>query len=47
MYNVQPGDIMIFHINSRGYKTSRALPLVVEQLREQGYRFVKTNEYIE
>jgi peptidoglycan/xylan/chitin deacetylase (PgdA/CDA1 family) len=46
MYNVKPGDILIFHINGRGYKTSEALPLIVRQLREQGYRLVRLDEYI-
>ncbi len=46
MYKVKPGDILIFHINGRGYRTAEGLPLIVKQLREQGYRFVKPDEYI-
>jgi peptidoglycan/xylan/chitin deacetylase (PgdA/CDA1 family) len=38
---VQKGDILIFHINGRGYGTGEALPRIVEQLREKGYRFTR------
>ena len=33
------GNILIFHINGRGYSTAKALPVIVEQLRRKGYRF--------
>jgi peptidoglycan/xylan/chitin deacetylase (PgdA/CDA1 family) len=46
LYCAEPGDILIFHINGRGYKTAKALPIIVEQLREKEYRFVKLEEYI-
>ncbi len=46
MYKVKPGDILIFHINGRGYRTAEGLPLIVKQLREQGYGFVKLDDYI-
>jgi peptidoglycan/xylan/chitin deacetylase (PgdA/CDA1 family) len=46
IYKVKPGDILIFHINGRGYRTAEGLPLIVKQLKEQGYRFVKLNESI-
>jgi len=46
MYKVKPGDILIFHINGRGYRTAEGLPLIVKQLREQGYGFVKLDYYI-
>jgi peptidoglycan/xylan/chitin deacetylase (PgdA/CDA1 family) len=36
----RPGDILIFHINGRGYSTAEALPGIVQQLRQRGYRFV-------
>jgi len=36
---VQRGDILIFHVNGRGYSTGQALPRIVQQLRERGYRF--------
>jgi len=34
------GNILIFHINGRGYSTGKALPIIVRQLRKKGYRFV-------
>ena len=34
------GAILIFHINGRGYGTGEALPQIVQQLRQKGYRFV-------
>lgn len=34
------GNILIFHINGRGYSTGKALPEIVRQLRRKGYRFV-------
>jgi peptidoglycan-N-acetylglucosamine deacetylase len=37
----RPGNILIFHINGRGYSTGEALPAIVEQLRRRGYRFVR------
>lgn len=44
--NVAPGDILIFHINGRGYHTAEALPRIVEQLEADGYRFVLLSDYI-
>ena len=38
---VRPGNILIFHINGRGYSTGEALPEIVGQLRARGYRFVR------
>jgi peptidoglycan/xylan/chitin deacetylase (PgdA/CDA1 family) len=35
----RPGDILIFHINGRGWHTAEALPVIVETLRKRGYRF--------
>jgi peptidoglycan-N-acetylglucosamine deacetylase len=43
---VQPGDIVIFHINGRGVHTAEALPRIVEQLEVDGYRFVLISDYI-
>ncbi|NOT40923.1 MAG: polysaccharide deacetylase family protein, partial [Alphaproteobacteria bacterium] len=44
--NVQPGDVLIFHINGRGVHTAEALPRIVEQLEADGYRFVLLSDYI-
>jgi len=35
----RPGDVLIFHINGRGWHTAEALPHIVEELRRRGYRF--------
>lgn len=42
----RPGDILIFHINGRGYSTGDALPGIVQQLRQWGYRFVRLDELL-
>jgi peptidoglycan/xylan/chitin deacetylase (PgdA/CDA1 family) len=44
--NVRPGDILIFHINRRGFHTAEALPRIVEQLTADGYRFVLLSDYV-
>ena len=38
------GSIIIFHINGRGHKTAEALPVIVRELRERGFRFVQVSE---
>ena len=42
----KPGNILIFHINGRGVHTADALPIIVAQLRERGFRFVKLSDYL-
>ena len=37
----RPGNILIFHVNGRGYSTGEALPDIVAQLRNQGVQFVR------
>ena len=37
----RPGDILIFHINGRGWSTGKALPGIVAALQERGYGFTK------
>jgi len=46
MEGVRPGDILIFHINGRGWHTAEALPRVVEGLTSKGYRFVLLRDYV-
>ena len=38
------GAILIFHLNGRGYSTAAALPMIVRELKRQGYRFVRLDE---
>jgi peptidoglycan-N-acetylglucosamine deacetylase len=38
------GDILIFHINGRGYCTGEVLPYIIEALREEGVEFVKLED---
>jgi len=40
----RPGDILVFHINGRGYSTGDALPDIVSALRQKGFRFVKLED---
>ena len=40
----RPGDILIFHVNGRGWHTAEALPRIVAGLEERGYRFVSLGE---
>ena len=32
----KPGDILIFHINGRGWSTGKALPEIVKELHAKG-----------
>jgi peptidoglycan-N-acetylglucosamine deacetylase len=36
----RPGDILIFHVNGRGWHTAEALPRIVDGLAARGFRFV-------
>ena len=36
----RPGDILVFHVNGRGWHTAEALPRIVDGLAARGYRFV-------
>ena len=42
----RPGDILINHINGRGWHTAAALPRMIAGLQAQGYRFVLLKDYI-
>ncbi len=46
MTKTRPGDILIFHINGRGWHTAEALPRIVDALQRKGYRFVLLKDYI-
>jgi peptidoglycan/xylan/chitin deacetylase (PgdA/CDA1 family) len=43
---VQPGSIVIFHINGRGPETKKALPEIIRRLRERGLRFARVSELL-
>jgi peptidoglycan/xylan/chitin deacetylase (PgdA/CDA1 family) len=38
------GDILIFHVNGRGWHTAEALPRIVDGLEARGFRFVPLGE---
>jgi peptidoglycan-N-acetylglucosamine deacetylase len=42
----RPGDILIHHVNGRGWHSGEAMPRVVEGLLKQGYRFVLLRDYL-
>lgn len=44
---VKPGSIIVMHANGRGWHTSEALPLVVEDLRKRGFEFATVGELLE
>jgi peptidoglycan-N-acetylglucosamine deacetylase len=44
--NVQPGSIVLFHANGRGWHTDGALPGIIAALKAQGYAFVTVSELI-
>jgi peptidoglycan/xylan/chitin deacetylase (PgdA/CDA1 family) len=43
---VRPGDILIHHINGRGWHTAEALPRLIAGLQADGYRFVLLKDYL-
>ena len=44
--SVQPGSIVIFHANGRGWHTDAALPKIVSELKARGYEFVTIAELL-
>jgi peptidoglycan-N-acetylglucosamine deacetylase len=44
--SVRPGDILIYHINGRGWHTAEAMPRLIAGLQEKGYRFVLLKDYL-
>jgi peptidoglycan-N-acetylglucosamine deacetylase len=42
----RPGNILIFHINGRGWSTGKALPVIINDLKGKGYTFVKLDEVV-
>ena len=43
---VRAGSIVIFHINGRGPFTKDALPVIIQNLRQRGFRFVRLSELL-
>jgi peptidoglycan/xylan/chitin deacetylase (PgdA/CDA1 family) len=41
------GSIIIMHMNTRGWRTAEALPVIIEQLREEGYTFVTVSQLLQ
>lgn len=46
VHQTRTGSIIIFHINGRETKTASALPPILKQLRERGFRFVHVSTLI-
>jgi len=42
----KPGDILIFHINGRGWSTGQALPTIVKDLKAKGYQFMNVDKVV-
>lgn len=45
--NIQPGCILIFHINGNGHGTQGALPYIIDFLRKNDYQLVKLEDIFE
>jgi peptidoglycan/xylan/chitin deacetylase (PgdA/CDA1 family) len=43
---VENGSIVMMHVNTRGWHTAEALPVVIRQLREEGYTFVTVSQLL-
>jgi peptidoglycan-N-acetylglucosamine deacetylase len=44
--NVQPGSIVLFHANGRGWHTDGALPGIIATLKARGYEFATVSELL-
>lgn len=42
----RPGDILIFHVNGRGWHTAEAMPRIVDGLTARGYTFVTLDGHL-
>jgi peptidoglycan/xylan/chitin deacetylase (PgdA/CDA1 family) len=42
----RPGDILIFHVNGRGWHTAEALPRILDGLESRGFKIVPLPEYL-
>ncbi|QOY37572.1 polysaccharide deacetylase family sporulation protein PdaB [Anaerobacillus isosaccharinicus] len=46
MDNVTGGDIVLFHASDRVKQTHKALPTIIDHLKDKGYEFVSVSELI-
>ena len=46
LFKTRPGDILIFHINGRGWSTADAMPAILDGLEERGYGFVRLDALV-
>lgn len=44
--NVEGGDIVLLHASDSAKQTAKALPIIIEQLKKQGYQFVTVSELV-
>ncbi|QQS44215.1 hypothetical protein IPM65_01265 [Candidatus Roizmanbacteria bacterium] len=47
MKNTKPGSIIILHPFFKNEETRKALPVVIQKLRDKGYMFVTVSELLE
>lgn len=45
--NIQPGCILIFHINGNGHGTQGALPYIIDFIKKNDYKLVKLEDIFE
>ncbi|MBZ4643139.1 MAG: polysaccharide deacetylase [Deferribacteraceae bacterium] len=45
-HNLRPGDILIFHINGRGYNTHKALPEIYNIIKNRGFTPVRLDKVV-
>jgi peptidoglycan/xylan/chitin deacetylase (PgdA/CDA1 family) len=46
IHKAKGGSIVVMHINTRGWHTAEALPIIIKSLRAQGYSFVTISELL-
>lgn len=44
--NAHPGDIILMHASDSCKQTDKALPIIIDQLRDKGYEFVTVSQLI-
>jgi peptidoglycan/xylan/chitin deacetylase (PgdA/CDA1 family) len=46
IHKAKSGSIVVMHINTRGWHTAEALPIIIKALRAEGYSFVTISELL-